>query len=269
MKFMEEITVKKQKELLVDLLVYIDNICKKNNINYSLIGGSLIGSIRHKGIIPWDDDIDIILLDDEYEKLINILKQENGRYKLLDHRYNSSYYYPFAKIIDTKTTIKEDGYKEIEEYGVYLDIFKYFKVSNSKVLRKIQYKLLMFQKNVLRFYYCNKHNNKNAFIKNLAVKILNKIGHKPILFIYNKICDIHKNDKKSKYISPNWPTFGEEKSVQKLSDFQKFINTDFEGHKIMITKNYDRILKTTFGNYMKFPPKNEQVSLHHFKAYWK
>ena len=70
---MKKIELPEQKKLLVEMLKYITDICDKYNIKYSLIGGSLIGAIRHKGIIPWDDDIDIILMPEEYDKLINAL----------------------------------------------------------------------------------------------------------------------------------------------------------------------------------------------------
>ena len=77
---MKKISIKEQQLLLIEMLDYITKICDKNNINYSLIGGSLIGAIRHKGMIPWDDDIDIILMPNEYEKLIDILKKKNDKY---------------------------------------------------------------------------------------------------------------------------------------------------------------------------------------------
>ena len=70
----KEITIDEQKKILIKILAYVDNICRKNNIKYSLIGGSLIGAIRHNGFIPWDDDIDIILMPKEYKKLICALK---------------------------------------------------------------------------------------------------------------------------------------------------------------------------------------------------
>ena len=74
---MKEITQTEQKEILLDMLKYIDEICRKNNIKYFLYGGTLIGAIRHKGFIPWDDDVDICVPYNEYRKLITILKQNN------------------------------------------------------------------------------------------------------------------------------------------------------------------------------------------------
>ena len=72
---MKELTSKEHKETLIKMLDFINKICVKNNINYTLIGGSLIGAVRHKGIIPWDDDIDIGLLHDDYVKLLELLRK--------------------------------------------------------------------------------------------------------------------------------------------------------------------------------------------------
>lgn len=81
---MKKINIVEQKKIMVEILSYFDKVCRQNNINYSLIGGSLIGAIRHQGIIPWDDDIDVILSRDNYLKIIEILeKDDDARFKIL------------------------------------------------------------------------------------------------------------------------------------------------------------------------------------------
>ena len=74
---MEKINIVEQKKIMVEILAYFDKVCRQNNINYSLIGGSLIGAIRHQGIIPWDDDIDVILSRDNYLIIIEILEKDD------------------------------------------------------------------------------------------------------------------------------------------------------------------------------------------------
>ena len=92
---MKKMTEKECKKVMLDILDYIDKICRKNNIKYSLFCGSLIGAIRHKGIIPWDDDIDIILLKEEYDKLVKILEKENAYYKIISYENTNGYYAPY------------------------------------------------------------------------------------------------------------------------------------------------------------------------------
>lgn len=136
---MKEINIDNSKKVMIDILTYIDNICRKNNIKYTLVGGSLIGAIRHKGIIPWDDDIDIGLLPGEYEKLIKCLKASNNeKYKLLDIDTEPTYYYPYAKLIDNRTICKELYLKGIDNYGIFVDIFKYNNIPNdTEEIKKI------------------------------------------------------------------------------------------------------------------------------------
>ena len=122
---MKELTSKEHKETLIKMLDFINKICVKNNINYTLIGGSLIGAVRHKGIIPWDDDIDIGLLHDDYVKLLELLrKNENQEFKLFDDCVDG-YYYPYAKLVSQKTILVEENLKKIENYGAFIDIFEY------------------------------------------------------------------------------------------------------------------------------------------------
>ena len=106
---MKKMTEKEAKQCMINILSYIDNICRKNKINYSIYYGSLIGAIRHKGIIPWDDDIDIILLKEDYDKLIKILKTQNNEYKILDETTDTKCVLPFAKLVNTKTYIEQDN----------------------------------------------------------------------------------------------------------------------------------------------------------------
>lgn len=264
---MKKISTEEYKEILIDLLKYIDDICRENNIKYSLLGGSLIGAIREKGIIPWDDDIDIILIDDQYEKLIKILKNDNNKkYKLIDNDNNKSYFYPFPKLVNTKTMIKEKDVNEINNYGAYIDIFRYNYVPNNKILRRIHYSILNTSKTLLNLSSNTKH-YKNIF-KRLVSYISRKIGYRHLIKIYNKIFNLYSNKKNAKYIISNWTAYGYNKEIQKSSNFKEFIDCEFSGIKAMISKDYDEILTTTFGNYMKpVKPKNQETS-HDIEAYW-
>ena len=101
MKLMNDKEFKKE---LVNILVEFDKICSDNNIDYSLIGGSLIGAIRHKGIIPWDDDIDVIMTKENYDKLLSIVDNyKDNDICFINNNINSEYYYPFLKMINKKT----------------------------------------------------------------------------------------------------------------------------------------------------------------------
>ena len=251
------------------MLNYISNICEKNNIKYSLIGGSLIGSIRHKGIIPWDDDIDIILMPEEYKKLLKILIKNKSEYKILIPGKNNSYPYPFCKIYNPKTVLIEKRQKEFGEYGIYLDIFAYHYISNNKLIQFFHYKMLTFLKILLSASMLKKEelNNETNCLKRIRNRISCLIGQEKLIKYYINLCD--KKKKKTKYVLSNWPTYGLKKEIQKSNNFDNYKNVKFENIDAMITENYDKVLKTTFGDYMKLPPKEKRVSNHNSIAYWR
>lgn len=268
---MEKIDIKEQKKILVDMLKYIDNVCRNNKIEYSLIGGSLIGAIRHKGMIPWDDDVDIVLTHDNYNKLIKVLKENNdNRYKLLDNQSCKNYYFPFPKLVDSSTYLVEPMcLKQIDEYGIYIDIFSYNNVSDDeKERKKTIKKLKLFNKLISR----KKINIKKLSFSKIIIGIVRNfistiIGQKRLFNIIEKIIANDCN-MESQYCITNWPIYSDEKEIQLDKNLKDYITVKFEDIDVMIFKNYDAVLKTTFGDYMKLPPEDKRVC-HGLIAYWR
>lgn len=266
---MKKMNDKESKKVLIDLLKCFDKICRDNGIKYSLIGGSLIGAIRHKGMIPWDDDIDVILIHSEYKKLLKVIENYNdGIYNFCGFENNDTYYYPYLKLIDTRTLV-EDSYKKIEDYGVYLDIFCYNKLPENKLLAKIHYMKIMMYKIIISGHATIVYKNKDRLIlfKKIGLIISKIFGIKFILKRYNKMLEKY-NKKESRYIISNWPCYGLDKERQKNKNLNEYIDYDFESIKAMISKEYDEILKTTFNDYMKLPPKEKRIN-HNMKFFWK
>lgn len=111
---------------MLEMLQFVDRVCKKYGITYSLSGGTLLGAVRHKGFIPWDDDLDIELLRAEYLRLIEVLPKElPGEYILQTNETDANYIFPFAKIRDRDSFLAESNdYDRIFTYrGIYIDIF--------------------------------------------------------------------------------------------------------------------------------------------------
>ena len=257
------------KKKLVDTFKIFDEICRKNNINYSLIGGSLIGAVRHHGIIPWDDDIDIIMHQDEYEKFkAAVKKTKSDKFILLCPEERKDYYYPFAKFVAKDTIVDEYNQKEIKDYGIFLDIFTYHPISDNKEEQeKFHKKMKKLHEGV---YTTNsKHSswprNPKYRIKYIKHNIKFWTNYTKA---YNEL--YAKQDKiESDYMISNWPIYGLKKEVMRKEWLQDYITVDFEGVKAMIFKNYDKVLSTTFGDYMKMPPKEKRVTHHSYNAYLK
>jgi len=127
-----KLSLEEIRNIEINILDYIKKICKENDIKYYLYAGSLAGALAYNGFLPNDNDIDIVLLRSDYEKLLSILEKEE-KYLLLTPYNNKNYYYPFAKLVDKNTKITENSRIKINELGVYVDIFpmdnipKYFK----------------------------------------------------------------------------------------------------------------------------------------------
>lgn len=268
---MKKIELNEQKKIMIELLEYFDRICRENNIKYSLIGGSLIGAIRHKGIIPWDDDIDVILSKSEYLKLIQILENMNdSRYKLLTINNCRGYNFPFPKLVDKRTFVVEPRLlNQIKEYGIFIDIFSYSNTSNSEKIRIKDFKKIkllnsMMSRTKLDFKNDGFKQNFLRLNKNILSKI---IGYRNIIKFLNNIYNKY-NNVDTDYVVSNWPVYNINKEVQKSKNIIEYTDVEFENMKIMIFKNYDEILRTTFGDYMQLPPENQRKA-HGLIAYWR
>lgn len=251
------ITIKEQKKLMLDMLKYIDSVCRKNGIKYSLIGGSLIGAVRNQGYIPWDDDIDIILTEKNFRKLVDILDKETGRYQTFKYGKECEKM-GFRKLIDTKTHVLESDFAFDPDYGVFVDIFSYCDLSNDIKKNK---RLFSEMKWLLRLvvYYREKPG-----LKRFVSRV---IGCKRISRAYEKIRKSTSSD--ANYTTCFFPVYGFSKEVQLKKNTEDYIDVKFEDLTVMIFKNYDEILRTTFGDYMKLPPKSERASKHNIKAWWR
>lgn len=266
---MKKMSNKESKKMLVEILRYFDTLCRKNKIKYTLIGGSLIGAIRHNGMIPWDDDIDVILTQKEYKKLLKVVQKDDDEvYKFYDYNQDKTSYYPFLKLIDTRTTV-EDGFKTIENYGAYLDIFCLNNITENKILSQIHYYKFMLYKIIISGFATLTYTEKTkySFYKKIGKIIAEIIGINFILKRYNKLANKYNNKETSKVIS-NWPCYSFEKDIFDSNDFEEYIDCEFDGVKSMIIKNYDKVLTHIFGDYMKLPPKEQRVN-HNMNFYWK
>jgi len=265
---MKKLTINERKKIMLELLKYTDDICREHNIKYSLFAGSLIGTIRHHGYIPWDDDIDIILTKENYEKLKTILDKKTGRYQTLKFGRGGERF-SFLKLIDTKTHLIEGAQTTFDPYyGVYIDIFCYYPTSDNEKLRKKHYqkiKLLesLTSRGKLNFKNESLAQNTLRLGKNIISKI---IGYKRLNQLFQKTMNKY-HDKT--YIVSNWPAYGYQKEIQLAKNTKEYTDAKFENLTVMIFKNYDEILRTTFGDYMQLPPLEARKSRHTLKMWWR
>lgn len=147
---MKQLTVEDAKQIELEILNYIDTLCKKHNINYIINYGTLIGAVRHEGFIPWDDDIDLSMPREDYQRFINIFQKEKSKYKLLSLETDKNYFNNFIKITDSTTKIIDTRNTKTYESGIFIDIFPIDRFDDPKVIdtcyKLESFKLLSFSK---------------------------------------------------------------------------------------------------------------------------
>ena len=229
------------KEIQLALLDYIDETCKKHNIPYFLSYGTMLGAIRHKGMIPWDDDIDISLYREDYERLLDIIEKENHpRYKVLSYDTSSWYFHNFASILDTSTVIKSYKYVALRQLA-------YIKKSRA----------------------VHGDSKLKDFLRLCSWYALRFVDPR---YFYKKIDQLVKN------AATNTPQYeggigiGKEgmKEIFPVDTFKELILTEFEGRMLPVPKKYDQFLTQMYGDYMTPPSKElQEWYSHSIKAYRK
>jgi len=254
------------KKRVLNVLIKVDQICRENGFCYMICYGTLLGAVRHKGFIPWDDDIDIVMPREDYYKLADyIIAHPELELNYIDIYNREDTIYYCAKVCDPETIVKEARYKTIEGYGAFIDIFPLDYMPNDEKER-IEYK-----KKALYWERLVQHSSKISIGKgkNLfhSLQIVGSYIYSHF-FKTNKI--IHKmhdtfisNDKiKTDYIGVPYGTHF------RSEDFAETTELEFEGHMFIAPLNYTRVLTTSYGNYMELPPEDKRVE-HHIVCYLK
>lgn len=267
---MKELNLEEIKEIQLDILNSVDSFCRQNNIQYSLSFGTLLGAVRHKGYIPWDDDIDIMMPRPDYDKFIEEFNKFNKHIKVRTRRTDATFPFNFAKVEDTRSNLLEATDISFD-IGINIDIFPVDGIPSDvtvlkKHLSKIRLLKRVFDAKKVKVNFDKRSNLKNfllILLKGLFkpisyVWILNEIDKKLLMYDYNT----------SDYIMIACDS---DKTYQRFrkKDFENFIELDFEGEKYQVISQYDDFLKLIYGDYMKLPPKDKQETHHSFKAYWK
>lgn len=263
---MKELSLKEIQQTELGILKKFDEICRNNDLEYSLAYGTMIGAVRHHGFIPWDDDIDVIMKRDDYEKLLK-LQYKDDRYEIKSYRYSDNYYYIYSKMIDRSTHIEESLRTE-KNMGVFIDIFPLDYVnlkdeicnSISDDKRKIQDSIRFDRLVTLRMGSSVKSYfplTLKSLPKALFV-IFTMLFRKRILAHYDKK---FLNNKREKYLIEFFSGI-----VYEIDWCNETVLIEFEDSSFPCYKNYNAILTQIYGDYMQLPPEEQRVPIHFTKA---
>jgi len=267
--------LRKLQEKELQILIEYDKICRKMGLDYSLAFGTLLGAVRHHGFIPWDSDIDTLMLRENYSKFIDQAPKLLPK-NLFLQTYETDKNFPknFAKIRDTSTSIKFEYYKHLDfEDGICIDVVPIDAISSNRFIRAID-NLLLYSINIIKSskwkslerFNVNDKNSKNRFknkIKRYTYKLVKSFGTKKINKLETKIKARHnKKGTQLTYCgkrSIKTPIRLNSSDIISMDIFQNYELIEFEDRMFKTIKDRDTILTHWYGNYMKPPPKEERT----------
>lgn len=265
---MKSLSLEEIKEIEFDLLKMLDSFCKENNIQYFLSNGTLLGAVKYKGFIPWDDDIDILVPREDYNKLLSLFT-DNGCYKLFAFEKHNEYRFPFAKLCDMTTEKEEKNINNGVHLGVDIDVFPLDSwdadLKNAKKEAKHINKI-MFRLGLTKLYKSDSPNPIKRVFKEIAMALCRFLGSK--YFIRNIIKASNKpKQKDSGYLGcKTWCIYGEREIIP-ADVFSDTVMLEFEGMYFPAPVGYDTYLRSLYGDYEKDPPTEKQKTHHSFTAY--
>lgn len=253
--------LRRMQLIQTELLAEVDRICLKHGIHYSVEGGTLLGAIRHKGFIPWDDDVDIAMLRPEYEKFCQVCEQEidKEKYFFQNHTTDNEYRWGYAKVLRNNTSFTRYGQEHMKmRRGVYVEIFPMDGIPKNFFTRKIfNFTRLICRK--IMWSEVGKLQCKNWFIR-AWFSLLNTIPVDKAFSMLDKLAKKYSVEKSEYVTCLSFPDCW----VKGCKGFKKeyYIETeraDFENITVNVPVKSKELLVTLYGEtYMEFPPESER-----------
>ena len=258
-----ELSLPEIKVTAFAILKHFQDFCRNNNIQFYLSNGTLLGAVKYRAFIPWDDDIDVFVPREDYDRLIRLYDDSN-RYRLFSHEREASYKFPFAKLCDMTTRKEENNVDNGVLLGIDIDIFPLDFCSKSILTPNIQRKLRIYQKGCILSKFISSKGK--SLYKRFAIGCCKFFGFE---FFYNKLTETIEREraKGSEYMGClMWPIYGKREIIP-AEVFSNVIEVEFEGENFPAPAGYDVYLRSLYGDYQKDPAPEQQKSHHQYKAY--
>lgn len=254
---------RKMQLLQLDMLVELDRVCRANNIKYTIFAGTLLGAVRHKGYIPWDDDADIAMLRKEYEKFKRVANQLNPEICFFqDNETDPEYRWGYGKLRRTGTKYVRVGQEHIKcKTGVFIDIFPMDDIPQNTVGQVINDVYCCALRKIL-WSEVGKYSDSVGIFKKTLFKFLSKIPPEAVYKRHKRMTNKSRNNSNNKVRTLFFPAFGTlymKHPIRKRYGmpkkwFKDVAEYEFEGKKFYGPKDYDGFLKYMYGDYMTLPP---------------
>ena len=273
---MQDLSLREIQLGALEILKAVDKICRENDITYFLYYGTLIGAIRHDGFIPWDDDIDIAMPRESYDKFIEYIKNNYEAVKpleLMHYSTNDKYIYPIARISDSRYRTEYIG---VDDYGLglFIDVYPLDGWGNTErdgkmIARSLSINKFFITLSGSKRYVPSYHNSAiRSVAKFVAYKMAKKMNVNDLLKKSDEMAKKYRYEDNIYVGCTCWIDLPDLKLRYKRESMKPILHK-FEGYEFYIPEGYDDILKTTYGDYMKLPHEEEQIPHHDYKVFRK
>lgn len=266
------------QEVSLEILKKVTDICDSIGCRYSLAYGTLIGAVRHKGYIPWDDDVDIMLPRPDYEKLLKYLStlgEDFYPYAVFNRQTNKKYIYGITRICDLRYEIHTDNEDDCG-MGIFIDIYPFDGLGNDKIiaLDKLVQTSKCLKDIILstrkRLEIPNRNNWKGKLVYIVKWIIHHILGAEFYYRRQRKVFNNLPDYDESEYVGPlAWYFSKPETVLFKREFFSELIKIQFEKYSFYVPSKFHEVLTNAYGDYMKLPPEEERINHHNYKAYRK
>lgn len=261
-----QITLTEMQTIELDIMNSIHIFCREHNLRYSLAYGTLLGAVRHRGFIPWDDDMDIMMPRPDYEKFINTFTSQ--RYHVVSLK-DEGYVYPYAKVYDKRTYLHEQLRYRYPDMGVFIDIFPVDGLPDSYSLRKRQYtqQVILYKLHMSMKYYFS---SEWSLLKNIQLAFGRMVEF--ILPVRKVLGFLERRSLRYSFDNTNEVAIllGDDVLIPiQKEEFNQPVLLQFNGSEFFSIPTYERYLQKLFGDFMKLPPEDKQKSEHRYSVGWK
>ena len=259
-----DIKLRRLQETELEILTELDRVCRKHNLRYYIVGGTLIGAARTGGFIPWDDDIDVSMPREDFDKLISLKDEFKNDFFLQTHKTEKECYFFYAKLKKNGTYFGEDKFEHTGIHkGIFMDIFPLDYISDKSIIQKLCFKSF----GIINAFICSKKLTSEFLYKNMSLpfivtfRLIQCILPLPLLYgMRTMVSKLSKLLSNKKLVASLAGFHGYPKEIAPFEWWAEGTDIEFEGKTVRAPKEYKTLLSHMFGDYMQLPPVEERVN---------